>query len=98
MVVLFRFWGDDEMKALPPKGEGKLVMTSDFITIFGLLKYDIKSRFNRCIHVSIAGEIQFKSNKRAGKNPPVAGQGLTQKKCKITLVRNPFRPFLKKSS
>ena len=55
MVVLFRFWGDDEMKALPPKGEGKLVMTSDFITIFGLLKYDIKSRFNRCIHVSIAG-------------------------------------------
>ena len=55
MVVLFRFWGDDEMKALPPKGEGKLVMTSDFITIFGLLKYDIKPRFNRCIHASIAG-------------------------------------------
>ena len=55
MVVLFRYWGDDEMTALPPKGDGKLVMTSDFITIFGLLKYDIKPRFNRCIHVSIAG-------------------------------------------
>ena len=27
-----------------------------------------------------------------------SSQGLTQKKCKITLVRNPFWPFLKKSS
>lgn len=37
------FWGDDEMSAFPPKGEGKLVMTSDFVTIFGLLKYDSKT-------------------------------------------------------
>ena len=36
-----RFWGDDDMTSLPPKGEGKLVMTSDFITIFGQLKYCI---------------------------------------------------------
>ena len=28
------------MTALPPKGEGKLVMTSDFVTVDGLLKYD----------------------------------------------------------
>ena len=35
-----RFWGDDEMAVCPPKGEGKLVMTSDFITVFGLLKYE----------------------------------------------------------
>ena len=39
----FSFWGDDEMTAFPPKGEGKLVMTSDFVTIFGLLKYDLKT-------------------------------------------------------
>ena len=31
------------MTAFPPKGEGKLVMTCDFVTIFGLLKYEIKS-------------------------------------------------------
>ena len=30
------------MTAFPPKGDGKLVMTCDFVTIFGLLKYDFK--------------------------------------------------------
>ena len=40
LISLFchRFWGDDKMSAFPPKGDGKLVMTADFITIFGLLK------------------------------------------------------------
>ena len=41
-MCTFSYWGDDEMTLLPPKGEGKLVMTCDFVTIFGLLKYDLK--------------------------------------------------------
>ena len=43
------------MMALPSKGEEKLVMTSDFITIFGLLKYDIKLRYSQMVYLSIAG-------------------------------------------
>ena len=42
-MCTFSFWGDDEMTALLPKGEGKLVMTSDFVSVFGLLKYDFKT-------------------------------------------------------
>ena len=42
-MCTFSFWGDDEMTALLPKGEGKLVMTTDLVTIFGLLKYDFKT-------------------------------------------------------
>ena len=33
------------MTAFPPKGEGKLVMTSDFITIHGQLKYLFRPLF-----------------------------------------------------
>ena len=40
MVCFLSYWGDEEMTALPPKGEGKLVMTCDMVTVDGLLKYD----------------------------------------------------------
>jgi hypothetical protein len=37
-MIYYRYWGNEEMNTMPPKGEGKTVMTSDFISIHGLLR------------------------------------------------------------
>ena len=40
-VSYFRAWGDETMAQLPVKGDGRTVMTSDFVTVIdGIVKYN----------------------------------------------------------
>ena len=36
-----RFWGVDDMRSCPAKGDGKLIMTSDFISPLGRVRYHL---------------------------------------------------------